>query len=59
MLRTKEDEEVKLLDLASGGLYTKSEINSWEKLLSFPQFRRAELHSIALGLWYIGIVAVV
>ena len=49
VLRTKEDEEVKLLDLASGGLYTKSEVAAWEKLLSFPQYRRAELHSIALG----------
>ena len=49
VLRTDESEDQQLLDLASGGLYTKSEINSWERLLSFPQFRRAELHSIALG----------
>ena len=48
VLRTEDNEDPQLLDLASGGLYTKSEIHSWERLLSFPQFRRAELHSIAL-----------
>ena len=44
-----EGEPEGMVDLSRGGLYTASEINSWEALLSFPVFQQALLKSISLG----------
>ena len=36
-------------DFANSGLYTQSEINEWQHLLSFPSYREALLAEISLG----------
>ena len=41
--------QLELLDFSHGGLYTQDEIAGWEHLLSFPEFRKAELHQLTLG----------
>ena len=48
LLTLRADEE-QMLDLATGGLYTTAEIQSWEALLSFPTYHTALLKSISLG----------
>ena len=39
------------LDVASGGLYTPSEVKAWEHHLESSNFQRSVLHKISNGLW--------
>ena len=43
--------EGKHVDLASGGLYTPSEVKAWENHLESSRFHRNILHQITSGVW--------
>ena len=43
--------EGKHLDMSAGGLYTQSEITSWEHHLEFGQYHRSILHKLTTGVW--------
>ena len=41
----------KHLDMSAGGLYTQSEITSWEHHIEFGQYHKSILHQISNGVW--------
>ena len=41
----------KHLDMSTGGLYTQSEITSWEHHIEFGQYHKSILHQISNGVW--------
>ena len=43
--------EGKHLDMSAGGLYTQSEITSWEHHIEFGQYHKSILHQISNGVW--------
>lgn len=39
------------VDMSAGGLYTQSEITSWEHHIEFGQYHKSILHQISNGVW--------